>query len=76
MPKYINDMQEQIGRSPSKREIKKKFGFASLNNVDQHLSIMEKAGWIAIRQNEDYGIRPLKIKRGIPVMGHIATPSR
>jgi len=72
MLKFINGTIEQIGRSPSVREIQKKLGLASPSHVEHHLRMLEKAGLISIIPNEDYGIRPIKTNRGIPLLGRIA----
>ena len=69
---FINHMIDKKGRSPSYQEIQKQFNLASSSHVDHHLKMMEKDGLITIIPKEDYGIRPIRKKRGIPVKSRIA----
>lgn len=72
MLKFINSTIEQMGRSPSVREIQNKLHLTSPSHVDHHLRMLEKAGFISIVPNEDYGIRPIRTNRGILLLGRIA----
>lgn len=69
---FINDKIEKIGRSPSYREIQAEFNLASSSHVDYYIRMLEKDGLITVIPKEDYGIRPTKTRRGIPIKGRIA----
>lgn len=69
---FIDDTINRIGRSPSYREIQAEFNLASSSHVDYHVRMLEKDGLITIVPKENYGIRPTKTRRGIPVKGLIA----
>src|SRR5438067_1377493 len=68
--KFLLETVKDIGRPPSRDQIKEKMGFKTKSRVQHHLKMLEEAGWIELILNEDYGIRLLK--RGIPLEGFIA----
>jgi repressor LexA len=52
----IISIKKEIGAPPTIREISDKMGFKSINNVRQHLKLIEKKGYIRIIKGRSRGI--------------------
>src|SRR2546430_13307613 len=68
--KFLLKTVKDIGRPPSREQIRERMKFKTKGHVQHHLQMLEKAGWIKLLLDEDYGIRLLK--RGVPLNGYIA----
>lgn len=77
---FIADWLKENGFPPSQAEIRDHFKFHSLNTVRNHLSLIEKKGYLRLLPGQARGIqlpvsRPTGNSRGesfIPLVGHIA----
>ena len=56
---YLNDYAEKLGYAPSFEEIAEKFGYSSLATVHEHLSNLERKGYIRRSYNESRAIEIL-----------------
>ena len=76
---FVTDCFKDEGYIPTLREIAARFGFRSVNSVNDHLAALEKKGYIARRPGSSRGITLLKGEdsqheqtRGIPIVGRAA----
>jgi len=53
---FISKTVKEMGIPPTIREIAEHFGYKSINNVRQHLSLIQKKGYLKIRQGKARGI--------------------
>lgn len=76
---FVTDCLKDEGYIPTLREIAARFGFRSVNSVNDHLAALEKKGYIARRPGSSRGITLLRgggeaqeQARGIPIVGRAA----
>lgn len=76
---FVIQCQQENGSSPTVREITSYFGYKSLNNVQQHLQLIEQKGYIKRLPGKSRGIVVTEIASGenrstidIPLLGTIA----
>jgi SOS-response transcriptional repressor LexA len=60
---YLRDYIAAMGYAPSFEEIAANFGYSSLGTVHEHLSNLERKGYIARRYNESRAIECLVVDR-------------
>ncbi len=68
---FILDQIEKFNRPPTILEIKQNFSYSSNQAVVDHLTALEKKGYIK-RQSKSRGIIPLKTRLDFPIVGQIA----
>ncbi|MBS3735704.1 MAG: transcriptional repressor LexA [Candidatus Bipolaricaulota bacterium] len=76
---YVHETIEETSRPPTIREIGRKFSISSTKGVFDHLSALEKKGWIERIEGQARGISPVKEKteklfgegEGVPVVGSV-----
>lgn len=72
---YIIQTIEEKGYPPTVREIAKEFSMASPRSVSDHLSAIERKGYIRRRENISRGIEVLEyVKRKVPVTDVVEAP--
>lgn len=54
---FVKESIERYGYAPSQSEIANKFSLNSLSTVHEHLSALERKGYIVRQHNESRGIR-------------------
>jgi len=82
---YILSYRDSAGFPPTVREIAASLGYRSLNNVRQHLRLIEQKGFIKLLSGrargieitasfaaEEYGGEPQEAEDGIPLIGSVA----
>jgi repressor LexA len=74
---FIEGFIETSGYSPSFEEIAKFFGYRSLATVHEHLSNLERKGYIRKNYNESRSVEPLEPQRrsaaeALPLLGRVA----
>jgi len=74
---YIQAFIEELGYAPSFEEIAESFGYASLATVHEHLSNLERKGYIRKSYNESRSIELLRPGQGapsveLPLLGAVA----
>lgn len=72
---FIRDYTAREDRPPTLREIGARFRLASLTGVRQHLTAMEKKGYIEQRRRTPRGIRltaESRVARGVPIVRRVA----
>ena len=74
---YIGDFIANQGYAPSFEEIAKSFGYASLATVHEHLSNLERKGYIRKSYNESRSIELVRPGQGepsieLPLLGAVA----
>jgi repressor LexA len=74
---YLTDYSEEHGYAPSFEEIAGKFGYSSLATVHEHLSNLERKGYIKREYNESRAIEVLPSEaftraQQIPLVGTVA----
>src|SRR3954462_5118510 len=67
----IADFLQATGFPPTRAEIAKQLGFRSANDAEDHLSALERKGYIEMLPGASRGIR-LREGLGIPVVGRVA----
>jgi repressor LexA len=78
---FIDSFIQDSGYSPSFEEIAKFFGYRSLATVHEHLSNLERKGYIRRNYNESRSVEPLEAARpkaiaaGLPLLGLVAAGS-
>jgi len=78
---FIDSFIQDRGYSPSFEEIAKFFGYRSLATVHEHLSNLERKGYIRRNYNESRSVEPLEAARpkaiaaGLPLLGLVAAGS-
>jgi repressor LexA len=78
---FIDSFIQDSGYSPSFEEIAKFFGYRSLATVHEHLSNLERKGYIRRNYNESRSVEPLEAARpkaiaaGVPLLGLVAAGS-
>ncbi len=78
---FIDSFIQNSGYSPSFEEIAKFFGYRSLATVHEHLSNLERKGYIRRNYNESRSVEPLEAARpkaiaaGLPLLGLVAAGS-
>ncbi len=78
--KYLQEHIREQGYAPSFEEIAEQFGFQSLATVHEHLTNLERKGYIARTHNESRAIEVLPPKgtagaTEIPLLGRVAAGS-
>ncbi|MBS3786795.1 transcriptional repressor LexA [Candidatus Bipolaricaulota bacterium] len=76
---FVHETIEEKSRPPTIREIGREFSISSTKGVADHLSALEKKGWIERVEGEARSIRPVKEKteglfgeeEGVPVVGSV-----
>jgi repressor LexA len=68
---FIIDWREQQGFPPTVREIAEGLSFKSLNNVRQHLRLIEKKGFLKISSGKARGIEVTKTPFNDPGIGTV-----
>ncbi|MFB6291007.1 MAG: transcriptional repressor LexA [Candidatus Bipolaricaulia bacterium] len=76
---FVHETIEEKSRPPTIREIGREFSISSTKGVSDHLSALEKKGWIERIEGQARGIRPVKEKterlfsgrEGVPVVGSV-----
>lgn len=76
---YVHETIKETSRPPTIREIGREFSISSTKGVFDHLSALEKKGWIERIKGQARGIRPVKEKtemlfsegEGVPVVGSV-----
>ncbi len=53
---FLVDCVKRLGAPPTIREIAERFGYRSINNVRQHLRLIEQKGYIRVLRNKARGI--------------------
>jgi repressor LexA len=53
---FLVDCVKRVGAPPTIREIAERFGYKSINNVRQHLRLIEQKGYIRVLRNKARGI--------------------
>jgi repressor LexA len=75
---FIETFIQNYGYSPSFEEIAEYFGYRSLATVHEHLSNLERKGYIRRNYNESRSVEPLEATRprvaaaGLPLLGRVA----
>jgi len=75
---FIADYQNQYGISPTQREIRDHFGYASFGTVYKHLELLQKKGYLYRDWNQKRGLELVRAAPGeqaeteIPFLGLIA----
>lgn len=69
--RYLTDHIEQHGFAPSFVEIAEHFGYRALATVHEHLTNLERKGWIKRRYNESRSIETLVRLSEIGEIGEI-----
>jgi repressor LexA len=74
---FIHDFIEEHGYAPSFEEIAEAFGYSSLATVHEHLSNLERKGYIRKSYNESRSIEMVPTESGpsameLPLMGAVA----
>jgi repressor LexA len=75
---FIESFIQNSGYSPSFEEIAQFFGYRSLATVHEHLSNLERKGYIRRNYNESRSVEPLETARpkvaatGLPLLGLVA----
>ena len=74
---YLSEYSEERGYAPSFEEIAGKFGYSSLATVHEHLSNLEKKGYIKREYNESRAIEVLPSEiypraHQLPLVGTVA----
>lgn len=75
---FIESFIQSYGYSPSFEEIAKFFGYRSLATVHEHLSNLERKGYIRRNYNESRSVEPLEAARArvaaaeLPLLGRVA----
>ena len=75
---FIESFIQNYGYSPSFEEIAESFGYRSLATVHEHLSNLERKGYIRRNYNESRSVEPLESARpraataGLPLLGRVA----
>ena len=75
---FIESFIQNSGYSPSFEEIAQFFGYRSLATVHEHLSNLERKGYIRRNYNESRSVEPLETARpkvaatGLPLLGRVA----
>ncbi len=78
---FIESFIQDYGYSPSFEEIAKFFGYRSLATVHEHLSNLERKGYIRRNYNESRSVEPVEAVRGraaaagVPLLGLVAAGS-
>ncbi len=68
---FIADFIRQQKFAPTKREIAAQFGFRSPRAATDHLTMLERKGWLHVHRDKARGIE-LRITSGLPVIGIVA----
>ena len=78
---FIESFIQNEGYSPSFEEIAKFFGYRSLATVHEHLSNLERKGYIRRNYNESRSVEPMEANRPratasiVPLLGRVAAGS-
>ena len=78
---FLESFIDEYGYSPSFEEIAKFFGYRSLATVHEHLSNLERKGYIRRNYNESRSVEPLEEARPraaathLPLLGRVAAGS-
>lgn len=78
---FIESFIQTSGYSPSFEEIAEFFGYRSLATVHEHLSNLERKGYIRRNYNESRSVEPLEASRprmsasSVPLLGRVAAGS-
>ncbi|UCC48587.1 MAG: transcriptional repressor LexA [Gemmatimonadota bacterium] len=78
---FIESFIQDYGYSPSFEEIAKFFGYRSLATVHEHLTNLERKGYIRRNYNESRSVEPVEAVRGraaaagVPLLGLVAAGS-
>lgn len=72
--RFLEDYQEEHGRSPTLHEISKHFGFRSLTSAQQHVRLIKKKGFVTTIPRSSRSIRVVKSEREIEPSSMIAVP--
>ena len=73
---FIESFIQNYGYSPSFEEIAKFFNYRSLATVHEHLSNLERKGYIRRNYNESRSVEPLEAERhhlaaaAVPLLNH------
>lgn len=74
--RYINDILDEYGIPPSRREIADAFGFKSDNAAECHLRALADKGVIELMGGTSRGIKVLQAEAGgLPLVGRVAAGS-
>jgi repressor LexA len=78
---FIESFIQSSGYSPSFEEIAEFFGYRSLATVHEHLTNLERKGYIRRSYNESRSVEPVEVARGraaalgVPLLGLVAAGS-
>ena len=78
---FLESFIHEYGYSPSFEEIAKFFDYRSLATVHEHLSNLERKGYIRRNYNESRSVEPLEVSRQraealrVPLLGLVAAGS-
>ncbi|KPK82302.1 MAG: hypothetical protein AMS25_02945 [Gemmatimonas sp. SM23_52] len=78
---FIESFIQSSGYSPSFEEIAQFFGYRSLATVHEHLTNLERKGYIRRSYNESRSVEPVEVARGraaalgVPLLGLVAAGS-
>lgn len=78
---FLESFIQEYGYSPSFEEIAKFFNYRSLATVHEHLSNLERKGYIRRNYNESRSVEPLEVSRPdavasrLPLLGRVAAGS-
>lgn len=71
---YIRNHQETLGVPPTRAEIARAFGFASVNAAEDHVRALAKKGLLWLEHGSARGIRLVE-QLGLPLIGSVAAGS-
>ena len=71
---YIRNHQETLGVPPTRAEIARAFGFASINAAEDHVKALAKKGLLWLEHGSARGIRLVE-QLGLPLIGAVAAGS-
>jgi repressor LexA len=71
---YIRNHQETLGVPPTRAEIARAFGFASVNAAEDHVKALAKKGLLWLEHGSARGIRLVE-QLGLPLIGAVAAGS-
>lgn len=71
---YIRSHQETLGVPPTRAEIARAFGFASVNAAEDHVKALAKKGLLWLEHGSARGIRLVE-QLGLPLIGSVAAGS-
>ncbi len=71
---FIRNHQETLGLPPTRAEIARAFGFASVNAAEDHVKALAKKGLLWLEHGSARGIRLVE-QLGLPLVGSVAAGS-